>query len=119
MSPYVMPGMKGAKVPIQLIRPLKISSINEIMNIVGEECDTDIIQMRGKRRDRYIVEARQILSYIMVKRVKATLEYVGHNMLGGRDHTTVLHSVKKYEALYDTDEFFRDKADRIISKLGV
>lgn len=119
MNAYAIPGLKGVKIPSTIFKPIRIHSTEEIMNIICEECGTDIPQMRGRRRDRYIVEARQILSYVMVKKVRATLDYVGSYVLGGRDHTTIIHSIRKFEALYETDDAFREKADRIFNKLTI
>ena len=42
---------------------------------------------------------------------------VGKNVLGGRDHTTVINNIEAFQNLYDTDDMFRAKADLIIENL--
>lgn len=117
MSPYIMPGLKGAKVT--LVRPINGYSLERMLEIVTEECGVTVSQIQGRRRDREIVEARQIICHIMVGRMRTTLSCAGKAALGGRDHTTVIYSLRKYRELYETDELFRGKADRIIDRFSI
>ncbi len=119
MSPYVMPGLRGAKIPVNVFKPMKGCSIDEIVKVVCEECSTTPEAIVGKRRNRYIVEARQIISFIMVKKVRCTLVSVGKVVLGGRDHTTVIHCIRNFENLYETEKGYRDKVERILNRLSV
>lgn len=119
MSPYVMPGLRGAKIPVNVFKPMRGCSTEEIVNVVCEELGTTPEAVRGSRRNRQIVEARQIISFIMVKKVRCTLVYVGQEALGGRDHTTVIHSLRNFENLYETEEGYRDMVNRILNKLSI
>lgn len=53
-------------------------------------------QLKGTKRDASLVRARQVAMYLLKKEVKLTLTEIG-NILGGRDHTTVMHGVGKIE----------------------
>lgn len=55
-------------------------------------------QMKGPKRDASLVRARQITMYVLKKELGLTFVEIG-NMLGGRDHTTVMHGVGKVENL--------------------
>lgn len=55
-------------------------------------------QLRGPKRDASLVKARQIAMYLLKKNLGLTLVEIG-NLLGGRDHTTVMHGVEKIEKL--------------------
>lgn len=55
-------------------------------------------QLKGPKRDASLVKARQIAMYILQKELGLTLVEVG-NILGGRDHTTVMHGVSKIEKM--------------------
>lgn len=55
-------------------------------------------QLKGPRREASLVKARQITMYLLQKELGLTLVEVG-NVLGGRDHTTVMYGVKKIEGL--------------------
>jgi chromosomal replication initiation ATPase DnaA len=101
-----MPGLRGAKIPVNVFKPMKGCSIDEIVKVVCDECSTT-------------PEARQIISFIMVKKVRCTLVYVGKVVLGGRDHTTVIHCIRNFENLYETEKGYRDKVERILNRLSV
>lgn len=55
-------------------------------------------QLKGPKRDASLVKARQITMYLLKKELNMTLVEIG-NVLGGRDHTTVMHGVEKIENL--------------------
>lgn len=55
-------------------------------------------QLKGPKRDAYLVKPRQITMYLLQKELGMTLVEIG-NVLGGRDHTTVMHGVDKIETL--------------------
>ncbi len=59
--------------------------------------------LTGVRRNREIVLPRQISMYIMHHELGMSLPQVAH-VLGGRDHTTVLHGYRKIERLLGEDE---------------
>jgi chromosomal replication initiator protein len=58
--------------------------------------------LAGKSRERSITRARQMAMYLLRTQTSASLEQIGR-LLGGRDHTTVLHGVQKIEGLSSTD----------------
>ena len=43
------------------------------------------------------------------KEHRYTLQYIGNII--GKDHSTVMHHIAAYNNLYETDRFFREKAD--------
>jgi len=51
-------------------------------------------EMRGKQRDKRVMLPRQMAMYLLREETELPLVEIG-NLLGGRDHTTVLHSVEK------------------------
>ncbi len=53
-------------------------------------------QIKGPKRDALLVRARQVAMYLLKKELGMTLVEIG-NMLGGRDHTTVMYGVDKVE----------------------
>lgn len=56
--------------------------------------------LRGAKRDASIVRARQVAMYILKNELQLTLVEIG-NLLGGRDHTTIMHGVEKIEKLVE------------------
>ena len=59
-------------------------------------------QLRGPKRDAGLVRARQVAMYLLKTRLGMTYSEVG-NILGGRDHTTIMHGVNKMEELIDNN----------------
>jgi chromosomal replication initiator protein len=60
-------------------------------------------QIKGPKRTASLVKARQVAMYLMQKELRLTLVEIG-NLLGGRDHTTIMHGVDKITELVDNKE---------------
>lgn len=56
--------------------------------------------LRGIKRDAGIVRARQVAMYLLKTELSLTFVEIG-GLLGGRDHTTIMHGVDKIEKLVD------------------
>jgi len=54
--------------------------------------------LKSSKRDARLVRARQVCMYLLKKDLLLTFAEIG-NILGGRDHTTVMHGVEKVENL--------------------
>jgi len=55
-------------------------------------------QIKSPKRSAYLVKARQVAMYLLKKELGLSLVEIG-NILGGRDHTTVMHGLGKIENL--------------------
>jgi len=66
----------------------------------------------GKGRTKLIAQPRQILMYILRKELGLPLEEVGR-IIGGRDHTTIMHGVEKITQLTADNVDIRDDIMRI------
>lgn len=54
--------------------------------------------IKGPKRNARLVKARQITMFILKKDLSLSFAEIG-NILGGRDHTTIMHGVTKIESL--------------------
>lgn len=75
-------------------------------------------QLKGPKREASLVKARQITMFLLKKRLGLSLVEIG-NILGGRDHTTVMHGLEKIEALLSTNPQFQSEVmgiTKLISK---
>jgi chromosomal replication initiator protein len=63
--------------------------------------------IKGPKRDSGLVKARQIAMYILKHDLSLSFVEIG-NILGGRDHTTIMHGVKKIEGLF-SNKLFSDE----------
>lgn len=57
-------------------------------------------QLRGPKRDANLVKARQVAMYLLKEELGLTYVEIG-GLLGGRDHTTIMHGVDKIESLVE------------------
>ena len=117
MNAYVIPGLKGVKVPAKYFAmSYKIKS-EDVINAVCETYELTVDQLRSKDRSRVFVEARHVTCWVLVKKMGMTLSEVGKTFLGGRDHTTVISSIRRFHDMYDTEEQFREKVDALVDNL--
>lgn len=70
-----------------------------------------------KSRKREIVQARQRAHYFLKQKTKLTLQEIGW-MVGGKDHATVLHSVKTVDNMVFTDFDYRDQMKELAVKIN-
>lgn len=88
----------------------------EVINKVASYFNLKISQLKGKRRDKNIALPRQVLMYLLRNENELPLMEIGH-LLGNRDHTTVLHGVKKITNLLSENESLRGDVLGIKEKL--
>ena len=55
-------------------------------------------QVKSPKRDAFLVRPRQVAMYLLKKELGLTFVEIG-NLLGGRDHTTIMHGVEKVELM--------------------
>jgi hypothetical protein len=77
-------------------------SIRDIQRKVCEHYGVTLIDILSRRRTADIVRPRQIAMYLCKKFTLHSLPQIGHRF-GGKDHTTVLHSVQKMDHLCPRD----------------
>ena len=68
----------------------------------------------GSSRRSNIVLARQILIYLLRKDFGLPLVRIGI-LVGGRDHSTIIHSIEKMERIVETKQDLKDEISRIRS----
>ncbi|PLX29771.1 MAG: chromosomal replication initiator protein DnaA [Alphaproteobacteria bacterium] len=85
----------------------KVMTIEDIQKQVAEHYNVRISDMYSNRRLRIVARPRQIAMYLAKKMTSASLPEIGRKF-GGRDHTTVMHGVKKVEELLQQDTQFAD-----------
>ncbi|RDE09474.1 chromosomal replication initiator protein DnaA [Pelagibacterium lacus] len=76
--------------------------IEDILKIVSRHYKVARTELLSSRRSRDVVRPRQIAMYLAKALTSRSLPEIGRKF-GGRDHTTVLHSVRKVEQLMSQD----------------
>lgn len=83
-------------------REPKRVKIEDIQRIVAKHFNVSKADLLSNRRTRTIVRPRQIAMYLAKQLTPRSLPEIGRRF-GGRDHTTVLHAVRKVEELLSGD----------------
>ncbi len=83
-------------------RDPKVVRIEDIQRIVASHFNVSRSDLISSRRARAIVRPRQIAMYLAKKLTPRSLPEIGRRF-GNRDHTTVLHAIRKIEQLMDAD----------------
>ncbi len=87
-------------------RPLGyIVSIKQIVSLVAHKYEVQPADILGHRRTGDVVKPRQIACYLAKTITGKSLPDIG-NRMGGRDHTTILHALRRVETLIATDAEF-------------
>ncbi|MEL6977722.1 MAG: chromosomal replication initiator protein DnaA [Pseudomonadota bacterium] len=87
-------------------------SIEEIQRKVAEHFNIRLADMHSPRRARAVARPRQVAMYLCKQLTQKSLPEIGQKF-GGRDHTTVLHAIKKVTQLRATDSAFDDDVERL------
>jgi chromosomal replication initiator protein len=77
-------------------------TIDEIQKRVAEHYNIRLADMHSARRARAVARPRQVAMYLCKQLTPRSLPEIGRKF-GGRDHTTVMHAVRKIEELRTTD----------------
>ena len=78
------------------------ASPQDVVSAVSKYCSIGKRSLLGTSRARPVARPRQILMYILRTQLQLPLVEVGR-LVGGRDHTTVMHAVDKIGQLLSTD----------------
>jgi len=82
-------------------------TIEEIQRRVAEHYNVRLSDMIGPKRVRTIARPRQIAMYLSKHMTPRSLPEIGRRF-GGRDHTTIMHGVRKIEEMMATDSQLAD-----------
>ncbi len=80
-------------------------TVDRIQRTVCEAFSISLTDMSSKRRARAVARPRQVAMYLSKKLTKRSLPDIGRRF-GGRDHTTVMHAVKRITSLRAEDVTF-------------
>ncbi|RME16196.1 MAG: chromosomal replication initiator protein DnaA [Alphaproteobacteria bacterium] len=87
-------------------------SVEEIQRKVAEHYNIRISDMVGPKRQRSIARPRQVAMYLSKTMTTRSLPDIGRRF-GGRDHTTVMHGVRRIEELQAKDPQLADDLEML------
>ncbi|WP_259457491.1 chromosomal replication initiator protein DnaA [Sphingomonas sp. PP-CC-1A-547] len=89
-------------------------TIDEIQKLVSAHFELKPLDLISARRARAVARPRQIAMYLAKRLTTRSLPEIGRKF-GGRDHSTVIHAVRKIEELRDSDRDI-DAAVRVLMR---
>jgi chromosomal replication initiation ATPase DnaA len=98
----------------RLVMPLPIEKIQAV---VADHYEIPRIEMTSERRQPNIVFPRQVAMYLAKELTGLSYPRMGRRF-GGRDHTTVLHAVRKIAARVAADAVFAAEVDGLKAALA-
>ena len=105
------------KDPISSISPQIISDI-DVVSAVSKHFGVSQDQLRSKSRQKMTVLSRQVAMYLLREETDLSLSAIG-KLLGGRDHSTVLHGHEKVSNLLENDINFKSTLLSIKDSLSI
>ena len=118
--------LKNIDIDIELCRAVitenlgdvKLQNISfvQILSYVAKKYNINKKKILGKTRSQETVAARQIVMFLTRSLTNLSLKNIGRE-LGGRDHSTVIHSCNLVEKKIKNNSSFRKKMEKIIDDL--
>lgn len=87
-------------------------TMRAVSAMAGQEFGVTLGVMKSASRVGVVARARQVAMYLCVSELGKTLPEAGR-FFDGKDHTTVLHAVRKVAALIETDATFAARIERL------
>jgi len=91
-------------------------TIDDIQKQVASHYNVKVSDMHSARRARAVARPRQVAMYLTKKLTSKSLPEIGRRF-GGKDHTTVMHAVKRVEELCKMDGDFAQDVELLTRML--
>ena len=113
-----VPTLQDAKVILKdlLNNMQSVVTVEDIQKIVVNYYNLPMSDFLSSRRSRHIARPRQVAMYLAKKLTTKSLPDIGRKFTG-RDHTTVIHAIKKIEELMAADKKFEYEIQDISNKI--
>ena len=87
-----------------------------ILSVVSKTFNIKTGDLCGKTRKKQITQARHVAAYLLRRELGLPLQQVG-KILGGRDHTTIMHAEEKIDRSFSTNQQLRHQIIEIQKKI--
>jgi chromosomal replication initiator protein len=89
--------------------------MHEILAHAARLFGVTVDELASPRRYRHLVQARQATAWALKKCYpRLSMEAIGE-LLGGRDHSTIVHAIQRAEELAQADAHYRNQLHELIT----
>ncbi|MEX0932418.1 MAG: chromosomal replication initiator protein DnaA [Parcubacteria group bacterium] len=99
-------------------KPKKIAAVKDVVRIISDFYNVEEDSIYEKTRRKEVIKPRQIIMYILREDFNISYPSIGQK-LGGRDHTTVIHSCEKIKGNIKEDHSLLAEIGQIRNLLAV
>jgi chromosomal replication initiator protein len=99
-------------------RPTALPSVDRVQEVVARRWGVTPEGLRSKARTRSLTVPRQVAMFLAREVLGMQLVEIGQ-AFGGRDHSTVIHSLDKVQKDMDRDHRFKDRVELVRRELAV
>ncbi len=111
---FAMSDMTGKAITIQFARDTLVDLVgrrthitpSQVIEIVSKFYNISVPEIVSASRSKELVQPRQVAMYLIRQETDASLPEIGA-LLGGRDHTTVIHGVERIKERLEAEEQLR------------
>jgi len=92
-------------------------TLQHIIDAVTAFYNVKLSDLQSRRRHKSVTEPRQVCMWLARKHTRFSLEEIG-GYFGGRDHTTVMHSIKTVDQRSDNDATYGSQVRQLHEQIG-
>ena len=114
-SEHMEPTIENArKVLGNILKERQSKAVNnsQILKVVSTYYDVKTTHIKGKRRTKDLVIPRQVAMFLMYELTNTPFMGIG-DFLGGRDHTTIMHGVRKIEDKLNQESIIKQQVAEV------
>ena len=98
------------------VEPPSRVTLQRIIDVVTDYYGVKVAELQSRKRHQSIAEPRQVCMYLARKKTTLSLEEIGGHF-GGRDHTTVMHSVQKIDKKVSNEPKFEVQTEMLSQRV--
>lgn len=100
------------------VKPKRVMAVKDVVKIVADFYNIKEESIYEKTRHKEVIKPRQVIMYLLREDLSISYPSIGQKM-GGRDHTTVIHSCEKIKTNLKDDQVLSDEIGQIRNLLTV
>ena len=100
------------------VKPKKSMAVKDVVRIISDFYNIKEESIYEKTRHKEVIRPRQIIMYVLREDLNISYPSIGQK-LGGRDHTTVIHSCEKIKRDLKEDQGLLEELTQIRALLAV